>query len=200
MTEQSVQSILLLSSLMESEVPVTHDLQASRKILEAARDTILSRGLTRWTIDQVADQAKCAKGLVLYHYHNKLTLLLAVADLVRQERVEARVGAFLVPGAPGLDRLWDTLLADCESGRSALWLSLVANADSRATASLTEPDRLRFSAAAVAALDLPGDRPGLTEMLDSLLGVELALIQGQPLADVRESFDRYWLGVITSGP
>jgi hypothetical protein len=76
----------------------------------------------------------------------------------------------------------------------------VANGDSRATASLTEPDRLRFSAAVVTALDLPADRPGLSEMPDSLLGVELALIQGQPLADVRESFDRYWLGVITSGP
>ncbi|HET9514681.1 MAG TPA: helix-turn-helix domain-containing protein, partial [Gemmatimonadales bacterium] len=98
-------------------MPATHDLQASRKILEAARDTILSRGLTGWTIDQVAEQAKCAKGLVLYHYRNKLTLLQAVADLVRQERVQARVGAFSVPGAPGLDRLWETLVADCESGR-----------------------------------------------------------------------------------
>lgn len=185
---------------MESAVPASHDLQASRKILEAARDTLLSRGLTGWTIDLVAEQAKCAKGLVLYHYRNKLTLLQAVADLVRQERVQARVGAFSVPGAPGLDRLWETLVADWESGRSAIWLSLVAHADSRAAASLTESDRLRFSAAAVAALDLPRDRPGLSEMMDSLHGVELALIQGQPLADVRESFDRYWLGVITSGP
>jgi AcrR family transcriptional regulator len=185
---------------MESAVPANQDLQASRKILEAARDTILSRGLTGWTIDQVAEEAHCAKGLVLYHYRNKLTLLQAVADLVRVERAEARVGALSVPGAHGLDRLWETLAADWKSGRSALWLSLVANGDSRTAASLSEADRLRFSAAAVTALDLPADRPGLSGMLDSLIGFELSLIQGQPPADVRESFDRYWLGVITSGP
>lgn len=161
---------------------------------------MLAHGLTGWTIDQAADRAKCAKGLVLYHYQNKLTLLQAVADLVRRERVEARIGALSVPGAPGLDRLWDTLATDWKSGRSALWLSLVANADARAAASFSESDRLRFSAAAVGALDLPAGRSGLAEMLDWLIGFELSLLQGQPVADVRESFDRYWLGVITSGP
>lgn len=167
------------------------------KIIAAAAHVVRQGGLTDWTVEAVARKAGCAKGLVLYHFGTKAALLIDLATRIRQERLERRIGALSVGGAPGLDRLWQVLVTDTEDGTTAAWLGLVALAASRIPASIEEADRARFSAAAIAAIQLGQDFEGGTDLLDVLNGFELALLQRRPAELVREGFDRYWLDLLS---
>ena len=111
------------------------------KIVAAAGYVIRRSGLTDWTVEAVANKASCAKGLVLYHFGTKAALLSELATQVRLERVERRIGALSVGGAPGLDRLWQVLVGDVDDGTTALWLGLVALEGSRIPASIAQEDR-----------------------------------------------------------
>lgn len=173
----------------------TNDVKA--KIIATAALVVRQSGLTDWTVEAVAKKAGCAKGLVLYHFGTKATLLTELASHVRSERLERRISALSVGGAPGLDRLWQVLVRDAEDGTTGLWLGLVAADGSRIRASIEEADRARFSAAAIAAMQLGQDFEGGTDLLDVLNGFELALLQGRPAELVREGFDRYWLDLLS---
>ena len=147
----------------------------------------------------VASKAGCAKGLVLYHFGTKSSLLNAVADQVRADRAERRVAAFGIAGAMALDHLWATLEAEVNRGTAALWLGLVSNQASRAPGSTTAADRVRLAEAAATALGL-SEADALQELADGLNGFELALLQGRDTALVRESYDRYWLSLLSPEP
>ena len=82
-------------------------------IVEAAIAVLQERYLTDWTVDFVASQAGCAKGLVLYHFKSKEALLGRVAERVREGQSSRRVEAMAkVQGSAALDRLWQVLAAD----------------------------------------------------------------------------------------
>ena len=167
------------------------------KIIAAAGHVVRNSGLTDWTVEAVAKGAACAKGLVLYHFGTKAALLNELALRIRIDRLDERVKALSGGGATGLDRLWEVLASDVEDGTTALWLGLVTQTGSRQSASLDEADRGRFSAAAIAALQLGQDFEAGTDLLDALNGFELALLQGRPPVLVREGFDRYWLDLLS---
>ncbi|HEX9894789.1 MAG TPA: TetR/AcrR family transcriptional regulator [Gemmatimonadales bacterium] len=171
----------------------------TKQILEATIDTIVTNGLTDWTVEMAASKAGCAKGLVLYHFGTKGALLNAVADRVRSDRGERRVAALAAAGARALDNLWAALEDEVNRGTAALWLGLVSNRATRAPGSTTAADRVRLAEAAATALGLPM-ADALEELADALNGFELALIQGRDTALVRESYDRYWLSLLSPEP
>ena len=175
---------------------IANDVRA--KIIAAAAHVVRQRGLTDWTVESVAKRAGCAKGLVLYHFGTKAAVLTELASRVRLERLERRIDALSVGGAAGLDQLWQVLVSEAEDGTTGLWLGLIAAEGSRIAASIEEPDRARFSAAAVAAMQLGLDFEGGSDLLDALNGFELALLQGRPAELVREGFDRYWLDLLSA--
>jgi AcrR family transcriptional regulator len=166
------------------------------KIIGAARDVMIKHGLTDWTVELVAGNAQCAKGLVLYHFGTKNELLRAVATQVRLDRTETRVRALATGGTQALDRLWEALQADATGGVSSLWVALVAHEHSRPHASLTQDDRNRLARAAEAAMELVPDSAPMDDLIDRLNGFELSLVQDCRPDQVRESYDRYWLGVL----
>ena len=167
------------------------------KIVAAAALVTRQSGLTDWTVESVAKKAGCAKGLVLYHFGTKAALLTELAAHVSTERLERRISALSVGGAPGLDRLWQVLVRDIEDGTTGLWIGLIAVEGSRIQASIGETDRAHFSAAAIAAMQLGQDFEGGADLLDVLNGFELALLQGRAVDLVRESYDRYWLELLS---
>lgn len=179
---------------------VSRDRAASTdKIIAAALDTLMHHGLTDWTIEQVAATASCAKGLVLYHFKTKNDLLFRVATEVAEDRLKRRISALSVGGTEAIDRLWEVLSDDVRRGVFGLWLSLVSSGRSRGPASITSDHRQRLSDQTRRSFPVTnGD--SLLDLHDILTGFELALLQGRDREAVRESYDRYWLDLLSRHP
>ena len=167
-------------------------------ILGAALNVLGSRSLAEWTVDQVAAEAGCAKGLVLYHFKSKETLLLRVAERVHENLRSRRLSALgSAKGAASLDRLWAALLSEVKSGEFALWLGLLGDSKTRKAAGRTADDDRQLLAAAAEALGAGPESAALGLIAPALDGFALALLQGRAEVDVREGFDEFWLGVLS---
>lgn len=170
------------------------------KIVEAANSVLVRDGLTGWTVDAVAREAGCAKGLVHYHHHSKAALLAAAAAALRRQRIARRLDAFTHSGAPALDRLWAVLLEEAASGECAAWLGLATLPDSGVRAALrtTDEELGELAVAVEAALDLPQVRADTVRILFAALdGMQLPLLLGDPSEPVREAYDRFWLATLS---
>ena len=80
------------------------------EILGAAIEVVALHGLNNWTVEEVANRAHCAKGLVNYHYRSKNDLLARAAETIRDDRCARRLAAVQRRGTAALDRLWQTLV------------------------------------------------------------------------------------------
>jgi AcrR family transcriptional regulator len=164
------------------------------EILNGSVAVIAKTGLVGWTVDQVARETGCAKGLVLYHYRGKTELLDATADRLLKDSIQRRVAA-IGAGAAGsaLARLWWALLEEVSSGQFAALVSL--RAIGLPIASTASPETLRTAAAT--ALDVAPEAlaEGVTiaAMLD---GLALQLLSRRPEAAVREAYDQLWVSLV----
>ncbi|HEU5219346.1 MAG TPA: helix-turn-helix domain-containing protein [Gemmatimonadales bacterium] len=167
-------------------------------ILGAAIDVIALHGLNNWTVEEVANRAHCAKGLVNYHYRSKQDLLARSAETLRDDRFAKRLAAIGVPGSAALDRLWVVLVQEVESGWFAAWLSLLASdGPLRISAAERPEDTESFAKSLSRSLGL-GDQLGSQAALiqSSLDGIQLRLLQGFPAATTEEAYHRFWLGAL----
>ncbi len=167
-------------------------------ILSAAIEVIALHGLNNWTVEEVANRAHCAKGLVNYHYRSKQELLARAAETIRDDRCARRLAAIQVKGTAALDRLWQTLVNEVDSGWFAAWLSMLAADDPLRRAAASKPeDSRRFAAALGRALTL-GD--ALTQRADvieaGLGGLQQLLLADVAPARVEEAFHEFWLSLI----
>jgi AcrR family transcriptional regulator len=167
-------------------------------ILGAAIEVVALHGLNNWTVEEVANRARCAKGLINYHYRSKQELLIQVAETVRDDRGARRLAAVQVPGAQSLDRLWAALVQEIESGWFAAWLSLLASdGPLRSAARGASTDAARFGKALGRALDVGEALMPHAAMIQSTLdGLQLRLLQGAPAAAAEEDYHRFWLMVL----
>lgn len=86
---------------------------AKAGIARAAFDVLAERGLDGATFGRIAERARCAKGLVNYHFPSRFDLFAAVVSLARQRLWDPRVEA--VAGSTGtavVERAWKVLLAE----------------------------------------------------------------------------------------
>lgn len=170
------------------------------KILDASASTVREVGLTRWTIDEVARRAGCAKGLVLYHHGSKKKLLEATAASVAANHHAARLEAIRGrSGAAALDSLWATLVDEVRTGWFRAWLALVAWSPAPAGNLPAEPENEALLLALGRSLTLPADRLPEPEALAALLdGVQVRLLQGDGEAQVLAAYERLWLGLLST--
>ena len=171
-----------------------------QRIIDAARATLVREGLAGWTMERVAREAECAKGLVHYHFRTKTELLAVVAASIRRARADRRVEAFRSRGAAALDALWQVLVAEVASGEAAAWLSLASlperSVRDALLASREELDRL--GAAAGGSLDTAElSEPALRMLMAALDGLQLPLVLGEAPDPVREAYDRLWLTALS---
>jgi len=106
--------------------------------LSDARDRVLSvavRHLTRAgvpsiTLDQIADEADCAKGLVTYHFGTKDQLVVAAAEeILRVHATEWQRALLAETVEAAVRQTWQTLVAEVREGFWRAWLSLAASRD-----------------------------------------------------------------------
>lgn len=171
-----------------------------QRIVEAARSTLVREGLAGWTMERVAREAECAKGLVHYHFRTKTELLAVVAASLRRERAARRADAFRGRGAAALDALWQVLVREVASGEAAAWLSLASLPERTVRDALlaSREELERLGSAARGSLDTSElTEPALRMVLSALDGLQLPLVLGEDPDPVREAFDRIWLTALS---
>jgi AcrR family transcriptional regulator len=167
-------------------------------ILGAAIEVIALHGLNNWTVEEVANRAHCAKGLINYHYRSKQELLARAAETIRDDRCAHRLAAAQSTGSQALDRLWLTLVQEVESGWFAAWLSLLAADDPlRKAAAESRQDNDVLAAALGEALGVDGDFAAQRELISATLdGLQLRLLQGGSPVATEEAYHRFWLSLL----
>lgn len=176
-------------------------------IVEAACACLASAGLNRVTVGAVARNARVSTALVHYHFATKRRLLAAAAAALARRRADGRVGALAGgTGLDGLDALWSVLGSGVE--RAATDLVLLGRQDHETrTALLAERRREQGRTAGALARTLAGlgARPGIPSedlagtVCTFLDGAAAALAAGAPAAEVRASYDAFWLALVALG-
>ena len=116
--------------------------EASKAALaEAAERVLLEAGLNGLSLDRVAREAGCAKGLVNYHFRTKGDLLAAVAARLAARRRERLLTAAQGVGAAALDGLWDSVRKAAASGESAR-ITAERSLSRRTVSRTTSPGRI----------------------------------------------------------
>lgn len=167
-------------------------------ILGAAIEVIALHGLNNWTVEEVANRAHCAKGLVNYHYRSKQDLLVRSAETLRDDRFAKRLAAISVSGSAALDRLWAVLVAEVDSGWYAAWLSLIAaDGPLRTAGSERSADMESFADSLGRSLGLGKQLHGQAPLIQSALdGLQLRLLQGASASETEEAYHWFWLSIV----
>ncbi len=103
----------------------TNSEQSKEVIVQAAEALVRRRAATGVTVDQVAKEAGCAKGLVHYHFKTKRGVLEAVAENLAATRQANWVAAFSAPDArTAIDQTWTLLTNESDDGTILAWNSI----------------------------------------------------------------------------
>jgi AcrR family transcriptional regulator len=165
-------------------------------ITAAATRVLLRHGLQEWSVERVATEAGCAKGLVHYHHGTKRALLARVGETMARGRQSRRIEALSGSGADALDRLWQVLLREVRGGEWAAWTALLAEPSIARPSE--PPDGLTALAVALGrSLELPTLRTEEARLASAALdGFQLALHLGAPEESVHEAYHRLWLALL----
>ena len=179
--------------------------RARTKILDAA-ERLLRRGGGA-TIDDVAREARCAKGLVHYHFKTKAGLLAAAAARLGDRRRHRWAEAFHAPTPQAaINRSWALLVAETKDGTVRAWSALCAPG-TEAPDQAVRSEVAGFSASIAEAADRLLQELGLVptvaaEELGLLLGsvisgMGLALENGTEPERLHGAYAAAWLGVLS---
>lgn len=179
--------------------------RARAAILDAALQLLRRSG--GLTVDQVAAAARCAKGLVHYHFHTRGGLLAAAAARLAERRRTRWAEAFRA-GTPdaAIRGSWDLLVTESRDGTLRAWLALCAERD-EVTGQTVSSEVEGFSRALAQAAEVLLRDLGLTptvsvQELGLLLatvvhGSGLQLEAGVPPARLQGAYAAAWLGVLS---
>ena len=162
---------------------------------------LVEGGLERWSLEALASRTGCAKGLVHYHFRDKANVFSRIAQLAREQRHQRRIQAFASRGGRALDALWVVLRSEVESGEAAAWLSLgtLRAPNLRRDLAPTATDLLRFGQAAAVALELRATPEEIGRAAEAATtGLQIQLLLGEDPETVRETYHRFWLGLLGS--
>lgn len=188
-------------------MPQTRGAEAQAKILSAALTLIKERGIQRVTVDQVARQAECAKGLVHYHFKTKVGLF----DAVARELVTARIAkwrqAFDAPTpSDAIGQTWRVLTAESASGIVRAWTTMLAPGSGVPDQKVSDGIR-RFSEGLAGGVAGLMGRVGLEPSIDPgeigwLLGAVIEgmgrqLASGADEAALEGAYAAAWLGILS---
>ncbi len=112
------------------------DSEKSRElILESAERFIRKHGAGTMTVDAIAREAGCAKGLIHYHFKTKGGVIKGAAERLAETRKRRWTEAFDAPSpTEAIDRTWKVLTTESTDGTLRAWFSLVGS-----KIALTEP-------------------------------------------------------------
>ncbi|MCH7716033.1 MAG: TetR/AcrR family transcriptional regulator [Gemmatimonadetes bacterium] len=182
--------------------------EAARKAILDAADLVLKRdGAFNMTMDAVARAAGCAKGLLHYHFHTKQRLLVEAVGRISTEREVQWTQAFdTADPHEAIDRTWNVIAQEVESGTLRAWSSLLTLSDSAVDQAVSKASARFRDQITTATRDLlarancestlPVDRLGwlLTAVVD---GMSFQLAAGADAEVLADAYAAAWLGVLS---
>ena len=191
---------------MEPSTPPDARTPSTSRILEAARELVARGGAAEISMGDVAARASVSKALVLYHFRDKESLLVALVDHVGAAAV-ARERASLehAAGRHALDDYWSWLSGELERGDLRILTSLAEHDSERVRDASRRVARDRRDVGArhverifeMLALSPRIPAPLLTDTLLAFVD-GLAVRHGlEPERDPRPAFDALWLALLT---
>jgi AcrR family transcriptional regulator len=178
------------------------------RILTAAAAQLCRLGANRVTLESVAAEAGCAKGLVHYHYRSKSKLVAAALERVLEER-DRRWSAARQAASPEtwVGRTWDLITVDASSGLSRAIHSVLSQDDDltvQTAKSAMRRFRETFAVGLTWFLASQGLRPAVPiEELSGLasatvLGMIAELSAGASVQEVEAAYAALWLGLLSA--
>lgn len=187
---------------------MTRDPEASRlAILASAERLIRRRGATATTIEAVAKETRCAKGLVHYHFKTKPALLSSVARQLAAARRTAWVAAFRAPSPHvAIQQTWDLINREVRDGTFRAWTSLLADRNTVTGQSVkTELDGFAGALSDAVTkllqdlglrLTIPAREVGWL-LAGVVHGTGMQLDAGGSAAELQGAYSAAWLGVLS---
>lgn len=184
------------------------DKGASREaILEAAVRAVRGAPASSLTVDAVAREAGCAKGLVHYHFKTKVALFAAAATRIWEVRTKDWTRA-LASGTPerAIQASWTLLTDESKSGASKACASLAAlgqEVTDRAVRMAMSAYSQQLADSVTGLLGHVGLEPSVpAEELGRLtaavvLGAGTQLDQGAQAAEVEGAYLAFWAGMLS---
>ncbi|MBI2073189.1 MAG: TetR family transcriptional regulator [Gemmatimonadetes bacterium] len=185
---------------------MTKDPERARVTILDAAERLLRRG-GGGTVDQVAHEARCAKGLVHYHFKTKAALLAAAATRLGERRRSRWAQAFQAPTPDAaIKRSWTLLLSESRDGTIRAWTALLAQHD-QVTDRAVRLESASFSSAIASAANglleqlglaptVPIDELGLL-LAGVVHGMGLELESGMEPERLQGAYAAAWLGVLS---
>jgi AcrR family transcriptional regulator len=171
------------------------DNQRKPEILHASAQLLMHGGLTDWSIERAARQARCAKGLVLHYFRSKRELLRAVALELSTRRADRWQSALRSTGIEGIEALWRAIAEEVGIGASRALIELRLSGVEGTTLAIARTQAL--AAGIAGALERPvGLFPPPSTLEPILEGYALALLAGASADEVREAFLGYWVSFL----
>jgi AcrR family transcriptional regulator len=175
-------------------------------VLDAAERALQVHGCAALTLETVAKDANCTKGLVHYHFGTRTKLLIAASDRLWEKR-ENNWTAALRGGAPEecIRETWSLLQRETASGVTRAWLSLLVDAD-RVLGQAVRRRMDRFDTAlriaAGALLDRLGQTPTIPRdewsrlLTAGIDGVSLQMVARGQNPSLEADYSAVWLGAL----
>jgi AcrR family transcriptional regulator len=187
-------------------MPPTHT-DSRPTILAAAERLLRKRGEGTPTLEAVAREARCAKGLINYHFSSKADVLAAVAAELGSARAARWAGAFAGRSADSAIReTWDLLVAERHDGTFSAWAALRAERG-RVTVQAVNSHTSSFARSLskgvsdlLASLDLRPTVavPELGWYLAAVVqGMEVLLEAGAEPDELQGAYAAAWLGILS---
>jgi len=176
-------------------------------IIAAAISLVKRRGASVVTVDAVATEAGCAKGLVHYHFKTKKRLWEAVAQSLARSRSEKWDAAFSAETArDAIHSTWTLLTDESVNGTILAWTTMFGPG-TLVTDQTTSVSMQGFAATlGRAASTLIGRlgmklrirEPEIGLLLASVVsGAGFLLLAGASREDLEGAYAAAWLGVLT---
>lgn len=175
-------------------------------LLDAAETMLKTHGAAAFTLDAVAAQASCAKGLAHYHFGSRSKLIIAVNDRLWDKR-ERDWSAALRGQVPEecMRQSWSLLASEAASGVTRAWLSLLTEPD-RALAQAVRRRMERFETVLLSAttslLDVLGLEPSIpadewSRLLSAgVYGLGLELVARGRSPSLEADYSAIWLSAL----
>ncbi len=181
--------------------------KARKRILDAAERLLRQEPHRNATIQQVAAEAGCAKGLVNYHFETKDALLAALADRLAERRVADWNSALQGPDVTkALGESWSLVIRESREHPSQMFEALKSVGSEKTVRSVNKHQSSYFEAlseGAIGLLERAGFRPTIPAPdLGALIacGIEgfvRAAGQGVPPERLEPSYSALWAAALS---
>ncbi|MSR06198.1 MAG: TetR/AcrR family transcriptional regulator [Gemmatimonadetes bacterium] len=103
---------------------------ARDRVLTTAARHLKRAGISGFTLDEIAEEAGCAKGLITYHFGSKDELIhAATEEILRGNETQWLTTLRADSFETAVRQTWQTLLAEVRDGYWRAWLSLAVSRD-----------------------------------------------------------------------